>query len=624
MKAVRSGAGLVVVLLLCLASLSVSLLARAAESAVEGGGAKGRVEVLTSANFTEHVSDGTWLVKFFVPWCGHCNAMAGSWRELAASANEHGFRVAEVDCTAAEDVCALMSIEGYPTIFYFNGKKADDNSFALHKRAKEVLVSERTADEFISWVERFHHRAEVKKDDDSVYVLTAENFDEAISDGFWLVEFYAPWCPYCQKLAPTWAELGAQENVKDNFKVGKVNCDENEELCHKQQIGGFPSIRLFRDGTLLKKYVGEKEVDAFVEFVEMEKEAFVPGSDVLVLTNRNFMNNILSSDGAWMVEFYAPWCGHCKELAPEWESLASSVKNSGDDVKVAKVDCDANEELCNNVGVNSFPTIKMFQVTSYDGDRDVDSFIAFIRSQASLPAPTASDVITLTPDNFDSIKEGVWMVEFYAPWCSHCKALAPEWEAFATSSKGNLNVASVNCEAFPDLCDHVASFPTILLYANGGEPILFKGNRERGAFSTFAEMMAEEQGEDSDSHIIHLDSDIAIRDALVEGDWMIDFYVPWCSHCAILKPVWEDFALELHEEGIPVKAATFNCDDFYGRCKEIGVEHYPAIMHVRNGRYQFYDGSFAVEPLLEFAKKDPAPVAPPPAVSSTPNTKDEL
>lgn len=47
---------------------------------------------------------------------------------------------------------------------------------------------------------------------------------------------------------------------------------------------------------------------------------------MIVLTDDNFDDHVFADQNAWFVEFYAPWCGHCKTLAPEWAELATSVK----------------------------------------------------------------------------------------------------------------------------------------------------------------------------------------------------------------------------------------------------------------------------------------------------------
>lgn len=67
----------------------------------------------------------------------------------------------------------------------------------------------------------------------------------------------------------------------------------------------------------------------------------------------------------------------------------------------------------------------------------------------------ASDVIDLTPDTFDEIvkPEPLMLVEFFAPWCGHCKALAPHYEEAATTLKERgIKVAKVNCVDEADLC----------------------------------------------------------------------------------------------------------------------------------------------------------------------------
>ena len=58
-----------------------------------------------------------------------------------------------------------------------------------------------------------------------------------------------------------------------------------------------------------------------------------------------------------MVEFYAPWCGHCKALEPEWNQAATQMKGK---VKFAKADATENQMLAQRFGVQGYPTIKYF------------------------------------------------------------------------------------------------------------------------------------------------------------------------------------------------------------------------------------------------------------------------
>lgn len=64
--------------------------------------------------------------------------------------------------------------------------------------------------------------------------------------------------------------------------------------------------------------------------------------DVVVLEDGNFDENVFKSKDSWFIEFYAPWCGHCKKLEPEWFNVARSLKG---EVKVAKVDATVHTRL---------------------------------------------------------------------------------------------------------------------------------------------------------------------------------------------------------------------------------------------------------------------------------------
>lgn len=72
-----------------------------------------------------------------------------------------------------------------------------------------------------------------------------------------------------------------------------------------------------------------------------------------------------------MIEFYAPWCGHCKALEPEWNDAARSLKGS---VKMAKYDADANKGKGGAMGVQGFPTIKYFDYGLPKSDRDAKDY----------------------------------------------------------------------------------------------------------------------------------------------------------------------------------------------------------------------------------------------------------
>ncbi len=88
----------------------------------------------------------------------------------------------------------------------------------------------------------------------------------------------------------------------------------------------------------------------------VSESVFVDDKDVFVLGDANF-TEFVTTNPYVLVEFYAPWCGHCISLAPEWASAASILKG---DVPLAKVDATIHAELAQKFGVQSYPTILFF------------------------------------------------------------------------------------------------------------------------------------------------------------------------------------------------------------------------------------------------------------------------
>jgi len=72
------------------------------------------------------------------------------------------------------------------------------------------------------------------------------------------------------------------------------------------------------------------------------------------LTDSDFDSKVIQSNESWLVEFYAPWCGHCKQLEPEYNRLPSKLNG---EVKVGKVDATVHSRSGSDYGVQGYPTI---------------------------------------------------------------------------------------------------------------------------------------------------------------------------------------------------------------------------------------------------------------------------
>ncbi|KAM0700596.1 hypothetical protein Q7P35_012317 [Cladosporium inversicolor] len=223
-------------------------------------------------------------------------------------------------------------------------------------------------------------------------------------------------------------------------------------------------------------------------------------SAVKDLLPNNFDDIVLNSGKPALVEFFAPWCGHCKTLAPIYEELAHAFEHS-DKVTIAKVDADAHKELGRKHGVQGFPTLKWFEngkVEDYKSGRDLESLVAFVSGKTGVQMKKKkaepSNVEMLTDSTFKERIGGEKdvLVAFTAPWCGHCKTLAPVWEQLANdfASEPNVLVAKVDCEAPNAKATAqeagVKSYPTIKYYpAGSSEAIPYNSGRSEADLVSF-------------------------------------------------------------------------------------------------------------------------------------------
>ena len=114
---------------------------------------------------------------------------------------------------------------------------------------------------------------------------------------------------------------------------------------------------------------------------------------------------------------------------------------------------------------------------------------------SKLARPTATPnlagmSVPLTQESFQKLvttTQDPWFIKFYAPWCHHCQAFAPNWLQMAKKLKGKLNVGEVNCDEQSRLCKdaHIRAFPTIHFF-RGGERVEYDGLRGLGDLVSYA------------------------------------------------------------------------------------------------------------------------------------------
>lgn len=131
--------------------------------------------------------------------------------------------------------------------------------------------------------------------------------------------------------------------------------------------------------------VDEDDLDNFSDFDESESDLYqqpqVDEKEVVVLKERNFSDFIENNRFA-MVEFYAPWCGHCQALAPEYAAAATELKSEG--VALGKVDATEENELAQEYDVQGFPTVYFFidgEKRPYTGARTKDAIVTWIKKK---------------------------------------------------------------------------------------------------------------------------------------------------------------------------------------------------------------------------------------------------
>merc|ERR1739838_1159002 len=471
-----------------LLSVIVLLFGVVAISAIE---TEENVLILTDENFDSAVADNKYiLVEFYAPWCGHCKALAPEFAKAATEleAEKSEIKLASLDATIHKNAAEKFGVRGYPTLKFFKSGEAKEygggrthpdivnwlkkktgpptrpcateEEFAALKKDNAVAVVGYFADADSESAKHFTNVADSFDDvpffvvsDEKVaaaagleadkVALFKEDYMSKLQDSTENLAFFirGEFLPIMQELNPktapkifggeiqnhallfvskksddftkhTEAFKTAAAEFKGQMLFIYIDSDQEENKRVMEFFGltvaDTPTYRVIKMSENMAKFKPEDDLsaEAVTKFAQgvlsgdvkrhLMSEEVAEGwnaQPVSVLVGKNFKEVAFDSSKKVFVEFYVPWCGHCKSLAPIWDKLGEKFA-SDDSVVIAKMDSTANE--IEAFEIQGFPTSKFFpsgsdKVMDYNGDRTMEAMAEFVESNGEKVSEEAEE-----------------------------------------------------------------------------------------------------------------------------------------------------------------------------------------------------------------------------------------